>query len=237
MRTSDPTEKFPRHNSLPQIKGAAAVRRHRVFLLSPANVAGRRAKSLLESSGGSPLASRLRREGASIGEVFSFLSELYFRGKLTYARSYADPPPGVPAILVITASGGLVSPEKPLTIEGLREMSAVPIDAAEPRYRIPLIRDAQLLSERMGADCQAVLLGSVATQKYVDPLLSVFGERLLFPSEFVGRGHMSRGGLMLRSERAGTELTYIPVAQAVRRGRRPPKLPPMASTSRNARRA
>jgi hypothetical protein len=77
----------------------------------------------------------------------------------------------------------------------------------------------------MGAHCEAVLLGSIATPKYVEPLLSVFGERLLFPAEFVGRGDMSRGGLMLRCQRAGTELTYIPVGNALRHGQRPPKLP------------
>ena len=69
-----------------------------------------------------------------------------------------------------------------------------------------------------------VLLGSIATGKYADALLEVFGERLLFPSDFVGRGDMSRGGLMLRRVQDGQELPYIPVNGAVRRGKRPPKL-------------
>jgi hypothetical protein len=226
MRTRNHRLKSERHSGRRKIKAIAAPRRHRIFLLSPANAAGRRAKSLLGPSGRSLLAARLRGEGASLGEVFSFLSGLYFRGKLAYARAYAAPPPGLPGVFVITASGGLVSPEKLLTINGLQEISAARIDAAEPLYRIPLIRDAQWLFERMGANCEAVLLGSVATQKYIEPLLTVFGERLLFPAEFVGRGDMSRGGLMLRCERARTELTYIPVADALRHGTRPPKLPP-----------
>jgi hypothetical protein len=73
-----------------------------------------------------------------------------------------------------------------------------------------------------------VLLGSIASPKYVDVLLDVFGDRLHFPLDFVGRGDMSRGGLLLRQATAGVELEYGPVRGAVRRGTRPPKLPPLA---------
>ena len=76
----------------------------------------------------------------------------------------------------------------------------------------------------MDADARIVLLGSIATGKYVDPLLTVFGERLLFPESFVGRGDMSRGGLLLRATREGTELEYASLAGSERHGRRPPKL-------------
>ena len=69
-----------------------------------------------------------------------------------------------------------------------------------------------------------VLLGSIATPKYVDPLLEIFGERLLFPAEFAGRGDMSRGGLMLRCVSAGVQLTYVPLASATRHGPKPPKI-------------
>jgi len=41
---------------------------------------------------------------------------------------------------------------------------------------------------------------------------------------FVGRGDMSRGGLLLRSVRYEVELDYVPVAGAVRHGPRPPRL-------------
>jgi predicted kinase len=84
----------------------------------------------------------------------------------------------------------------------------------------------------MGADCEVVLLGSVATPKYVEPLLEIFGERLMFPQEFVGRGDMSRGGLMLRCASEMRELTYVPVAGAVRHGARPPKLPKVTQQER-----
>jgi hypothetical protein len=172
-----------------------------------------------------PLARQFRNEGVPLGSVFSFISGLYFRGKLAYAEAFAAPPPGTPGSLVITQSRGLVSPDATVTIDDLRHMASVPIDGDDPRYREPLARDADLLARAVPSDCPVVLLGSVATTKYLDPLLKVFGERLLFPVDFIGRGDMSRGGLMLRCARAGTELTYVPALGAVRRGQRPPKLP------------
>ena len=61
----------------------------RVFLLSPASCHGERARLLLRDEACFDLALRLRGEGAPLGEVFSFLSGLYFRGKLAYARAFA----------------------------------------------------------------------------------------------------------------------------------------------------
>jgi hypothetical protein len=196
----------------------------RVFLLSPANAGGVRARMLLSGRAQFDLAVRLRREGLPLGEIFSFISGLYFRGKLAYARAFAGSEPGDPRAFVITAGGGLIPPEAPLTIEQLQQISGIPIEADEPRYRLPLDRDARKLLARIGAACEVVLLGSVATPKYVEPLLEIFGERLLFPAEFAGRGDMSRGGLMLRCARSGEQLTYVPVATAMRHGPRPPKL-------------
>jgi hypothetical protein len=202
--------------------------RRRIFLLSPANAAGARAKMILREAAAFPLAVRLREEGLALGEIFSFISGLYFRGKLAYARAHAAPPSGLPGIVVITASGGLVSPDRLFRLPDLREITSGDIAAGAPEYRLPLERDARLLSEHMGAECEVVLLGSVATPKYVEPLLEIFGERLMFPQEFVGRGDMSRGGLMLRYAREMRELTYVPVVGAVRHGTRPPKLEKMA---------
>jgi hypothetical protein len=213
-------------NRMPSAFGLEPARR-RIFLLSPANASGARAKLILGESGRSQLAERLRGEGAPLGEVFSFISGLYFRGKLTYARAYADPPQGLPGVLVITTSRGLVSPDKVVTLDELCEISSVPVAATESRYRIPLERDAQLLSSAIGDDCEVVLLGSIATPKYVEPLLGQFGSRLMFPAEFVGRGDMSRGGLLLRCVREGVQLRYARMAEAERQGRRPAKLTPM----------
>jgi len=203
-------------------------RGNRIFLLSPAYCGGERARLFLNPRSEFELARRLRTpEGAPIGEVFSFLSGLYFRGKLAYALEFAAPPPGVPGALVITPNEGLRSPDEPVTIARLKRFARGDIDVKRRSYRQPLLRDARLIATAAGEGCEVVLLGSVASGKYVDVLAKVFGERLLFPISFVGRGDMSRGGLMLRSARGGTELEYVPVAGAVRHGPRPPKLPPL----------
>jgi hypothetical protein len=195
----------------------------RIFLLSPANASGIRGQRLLSGRAQFDLALRLRTAGASLGEIFSFMSSLYFRGKLAYAQRFANPPAGLSGIFVITSSRGLLAPEAIVTLEELRGMSSARIDHNSPEYRVPLERDARLLSERSGNNTQVVLLGSIATQKYVAPLLDIFGERLVFPCDFVGRGDMSRGGLLLRCSRGSTQLEYVAVSNTVRRGRRPAK--------------
>jgi len=208
----------------------AATRRprRRVFLLSPARSDGERAAMLLSPRATFPLACRLREPaGAPLGEVMSFLSGLYFRGKLTYAETFARPPAGTDGVLVITADSGLQPPSLPLTATALRRAARVDIDAANRRYRAPLEASALTLAARLRAGDDVVLLGSIASSKYVDVLARILGERLLFPLDFVGRGDMSRGGLLLRCARAANELTYGPVLGAVRNGPRPPRLEPI----------
>ncbi len=199
--------------------------RRRIFLLSPAHAGGERARLVLNERAPFDLAVRLRGAGAPLGEVFGFISGLYFRGKLAYAMEFASPPKGIPGALVITPSRGLRTPECMVTLQELREIAAVPINAADPRYSQPLIRDMEIVAGKAGRGCDFVLLGSVATVKYLEPLLGILGERLLFPLEFIGRGDMSRGGLLLRCARQRVELTYIPALGAIRHGKRPPKLP------------
>src|SRR5689334_4681918 len=112
-----------------------------------------------------------------------------------------------------------------VTIEHLRAIAAVPIDPSDSRYREPLERGCRTLVELAGPDCEFVLLGSVATVKYLAPMVAIFGHRLLFPPDFIGRGDMSRGGLMLRCARSGHELAYEPLGNLTRHGPRPPRLP------------
>jgi len=212
---------------------------HRIFLLSPASVAGTRAALLMGTSSELEMAPRLRGHGVPLGELFSFISGLYFRGKLAYASAFSNAPQGVHGVFVITTSGGLVPPDNAITLDRLRQITAGNLDSADARYRAPLERDAQLIVDRAGASCQIILLGSIATPKYVDPLLNFFGAQLMFPAEFVGRGDMSRGGLMLRCVESGEQLTYLSVFGAARHGRKPPKLKPLprktlASSSRRA---
>jgi hypothetical protein len=199
----------------------------RVFLLSPASCAGRRADLLLSGRGRFPLAERLSAgEVVPLGEAFSFLSGLYFRGKLLYGRTFAQPPEGTPGIFIITTNRGLLPPDQVVGRDELAAFGGVPIDVRDPRYSEPLRRDATRVATTLRAGDTAVLLGSVASGKYVDILLDVFGERLRFPAEFVGRGDMSRGGLLLRCVDEGRELEYVPVTGSPRRGARPPRLEP-----------
>jgi len=202
------------------------VQPSQVFILSPASCSGQRAALLFNERAEFFLARQLRSDGATLGEVFSFLSGLYFRGKLTYARAFARPLGGSSGIAVITAGRGLISPDTIVRLDDLRAFAAVPIHAGEPRYREPLVRDAAALAAELVPGGRVVLLGSIASDKYVEILQAALGERLVFPQAFVGRGDMSRGGLLLRAVDAGEELTYVPVTGSVRRGARPGKLPP-----------
>jgi hypothetical protein len=202
----------------------------RIFLLSPANCGGTRAQLMTSPTAGFDLARRLQsREGAPLGDVFSFVSGLYFRGKLAYARRFARPPdPTDPlvadGVLVITPNAGLRAADTPVTLRSFQGFAATDIDLANPAYRRPLELAATAVRESVGQECEVVLLGSIASGKYVDLLLPVFGDRLLFPIHFVGRGDMSRGGLMLRCVTAGLELDYVPLKGAIRHGQRPPRL-------------
>ena len=209
----------------------------RIFLLSPANCNGRRGAQLLSPKSQSIVAQRLNSsDGVSLGELFSFVSQLYFRGKLTYARHFAAPPeidnPIVGSgVHIITTNAGLRAPETPVTRAAIRQFAAEDIAPDNRAYRRPLERSAKALRREIG-DCEVVLLGSIASPKYVDALLQVFGSQLHFPIDFVGRGDMSRGGLLLRRAAENVELRYAPVAGAVRRGPRPPKLTPKWSARR-----
>jgi len=186
---------------------------NRVFLLSPANCNGVRARWLLGKKGSSMLAQRLRAEGgAPIGEVFTFLSALYFRGKLAYARAFARPPEACIGVAIITPTAGLLSCEAAIGMALLRSFSRVPISAKNQRYRTSLCRAAKNWAELIGPACEVVLLGSIASTKYLSLLLPIFGERLRVPAQFVGLGDMSRGGLLLRCVREQRELDYIPAS-------------------------
>ena len=180
---------------------------------------------LLNEASELPLARRLREKGgAPLGEVFSFMSSLYFRGKLAYARAFATTRCGAH---VIAPGRGLLSLDHPVRRADLLAMAAVTVSQEETRFREPLTRDAQRLARTLAPGDAVVLLGSIATDKYVQVLTTCFGERLLFPPTFVGRGDMSRGGLMLRHAAGGLPLEYAPVSGAIRHGKRPPKLEPL----------
>ena len=192
----------------------------KIFLLSPANCAGKRASLLLRDEAPFPFGVRLRQDGAPIGEVFAFVSGLYFRGKLAYATAFSSPPPGAPGILVITPNRGLIPAAAPIDLAVLRDFGAVDIDPRDSRYRDPLERDAARLAETAGDGCEFVFLGSLATGKYLSLLCPIFGERLRVPQEFIGLGDMKRGSLALKCAEAGRELDYVDASRcavAIRR--------------------
>jgi hypothetical protein len=184
---------------------------NRVFVLSPANCNGVRAQWLLRKNSRSDLAQRLRSPGAPLGEVFSFLSALYFRGKLAYAQAFSRPPSDCPGIFIITPTAGLLQHDALIRLPNLRRFARVPIHIKNQVYCSSLRRTAKKLASRMGPDCEVVLLGSLATRKYIEILSPIFGSRLIFPAEFIGRGDMSRGGLLLRYVRENRELYYVNV--------------------------
>jgi len=170
------------------------------------------------------LAWEFQQRGAPVGELFQFASGLYFRGKLAYARAFGRAPKGGSCALAILPGRGLVDVDTVITADDLRAVAEVPVDLADRRYRDPLERDARELAVRLGKNGEVVLLGSIATGKYADALLQIFGDQLLFPPDFVGRGDMSRGGLLLRCVRSQAELSYAPLRGAIRHGPRPPRL-------------
>jgi hypothetical protein len=199
----------------------------RIFILSPAKSSGERADLLYNPAARFDLARRLRAPaGVPLGEVFSFLSGLYFRGKLAYASTFANAPRGVPGVLVITTNRGLLPVDVPVSIEQLQAFGQVPVDPRDDRYLAPLLRDASLLAKVIGPKCQVVFLGSISSDRYVEPLLGPLGSRLHFPPAFLGRGDMSRGGLLLRAAADKNELEYAPLAGALRHGKRPERLAP-----------
>jgi hypothetical protein len=196
------------------------MQRRRIFLLSPASCGGKRAALLYNEDATFAVAQKVRSpSGAPLGEVFSFLSGLYFRGKLAYATAFQKPPERVGGIHIITPTDGLLAPGAMVNLGDLDRFAAVPIEADEPRYRIPLERDARSLATLIGPRCDVVLLGSVATGKYVDVLAPVFGSSLVFPEEFVGHGDMARGGMLLKRAESGAEFGYLPVSDPSRLGK------------------
>ena len=194
-----------------------AMLRPRVFLLSPAHLGGERARILLRDEARFELANRVRqRQGAPVGEIFAFLSGLYFRGKLHYASAFAAAPRAdVAPAYVITSNRGLTTLHARFNRRDLAALGTTDIDARNDAYRKPLERDAKKLAKKIGRDTEVVLLGSVASTKYIEVLEDIFAERLVFPLDFVGRGDMSRGALMLRAARAGVELPYVAVCDVL----------------------
>lgn len=188
-----------------------------IFLLSPANLGGKRGALLLNPSAKHELGRALGSElGAPLGDVFSFVSSLYFRGKAAYARAFGRAE-GRDSAWVMTPGGGLCTLETQVTRQRLEGWQRVAVNENNPHFTAPLVRHASELLDACADDTRFILLGSVASNKYVVPLLEVFGPRLLYPARFAGLGDMARGGLLLRAVRDHVELDYDVVRPAARR--------------------
>lgn len=177
-----------------------------VFLLSPANTSGIRAKQLMSPRSKSDAAMLYRSdEGVPIADAFTYMSALYFRGKIAYARHFAAPENAY----VIAPGFGLVPPDWRITVERMAALRKTDVSTKDGRYVRTLRESSTSLAGSLAPDTEVVLLGSVASGKYVDVLQPIFGDRLRFPAVFAGLGDMARGGLLLRAVRADRELEYV----------------------------
>ena len=168
-------------------------------------------------------ARQLRAGELTLGVAFTFLSGLYFRGKLAYATTFAA---RAEHTAIITPTRGLLPPDRLISVELLKEFASGDIHPDDRRYRRALEHDATELAEHLPRKARVILLGSIATGKYVDVLRPILGDWLHYPIDFIGRGDMSRGGLLLRHSRSGEPLAYQRIQEGDRpRGKRPPKLP------------
>ena len=187
-----------------------------IFLLSPAKLNGKRGQMLLDPDARFALAKALHSsEGAALGDVYSFVSSLYFRGKAAYAAKFASIV-GSPGAWIITPGGGLCQLAERVTATRLAGWQRVLVGAHNPHFTAPLARHVSELLDRVGTEARFVLLGSVASKKYVVPLLEVLGSRLYYPAKFEGLGDMARGALLLRCAREGRELDYAAVTSISR---------------------
>lgn len=195
-----------------------------IFLLSPAKAGGRRYAILTNEKADFDLALKFRAGSATIGEIYSFISGLYFRGKMAYVNAFGAAPERSSRVYVIVPGLGLLPPETVLSAEQLRATADIDVHEDNPLHHDVLLAAGESLDRATGYERSVVLLGSIASAKYTTALLKVFDQRLLFPAEFVGRGDMSRGGIMLRSAASGQELTYVAVGGGTLRGPRPARL-------------
>jgi len=135
----------------------------RIFLLSPARLDGKRAHLLFHPVTMFPVARALHSTaGVQIGDIFTFLSGLYFRGRLAYGKAFARPPQGLDSgVFVITPNRGLLAPSVRVTLHDLARLAKTDIDPSAKEFRKPLRKDAKALAQALGPSGEPVLLGSI----------------------------------------------------------------------------
>jgi len=182
-----------------------------ILLLSPANVSGTRARQMISPRAMSAAGLAYRSPGGvTIANAFTFMSALYFRGKHAYARAFATEDPRIGTTAFVIAPGfGLVPLDWRLDQERMKKLARTKIDVRSRSYTMSLQKSCRELEARLAPDDTVVLLGSVASGKYVDVLEPVFGGRLRFPRIFAGMGDMKRGSVMLKAAASGVALEYV----------------------------
>lgn len=187
-----------------------------VFLLSPANLSGTRARQMISPRAMSAAGIAYRsQDGVRIADAFTFMSALYFRGKHAYVRAFAAPHPRIGETAYVIAPGyGLVTLDWRLDQEKMKKLARTKIDVRSRAYTAPLRRACRELESKLEPEDIVVLLGSVASGKYVDVLEPIFGARLRFPRIFAGMGDMQRGSVMLKAAAAKRELEYVDLTHA-----------------------
>ena len=116
-----------------------------IFLISPANLSGKRGKMVMNPQANFELARTLRgTSGAPLGAVFSFVSGLYFRGKMSYARAFGHAAANEASSFVMTAGGGLCRLDEPVTLSRLHGWRGVEVDERNPHFTAPLQRPAHV---------------------------------------------------------------------------------------------
>jgi hypothetical protein len=179
------------------------------FLLSPAHLGGARAARLTSLDARFAVAQSYRDGTLSIGEAFSWISALYFRAKLRYARHFGARHGGGPA-QVIAPGFGLVAEDWLLSGERFTRLCQVPVDTQDRRFRQPLEAACAGLARSLDRDDRIVFLGGLAGDRYLAVLAPALGPRLFVPIDFVGRGQMQRGSLLLQAIAENRELAYSP---------------------------
>ena len=185
----------------------------RIFLLSPASTDGLRAQQLTSPRAGFGAAERYRSpEGVTIEEAFTFMSSLYFRGKIGYARHFAAPPPELALGSRTTASwsslpaSGWCRRACRITPEEMKKLRRTPVDLKSRAYCAPMKKHVEQLRD-LAPDGLGGAPGQRRDRQVRGPAAAGPRDRLLFPRDFAGAGDMKRGGMMLRAVREDRELS------------------------------
>ena len=175
------------------------------------------------SPGGSPgRGHALARRGVRVPQ------RIVLPRQATYASRFGRPPPSLPPALVITPTRGLQSPSLPISRSLIEEFASLDWHRPTRAFWIRSSRVRVSFVHRSSQRCAWSCSGASRRAGTSSRWRASSRAGCNYPAEFVGRGDMSRGGLLLRHAEEGRELDYVPLAAGLtRHGAKPPKLPPL----------